>query len=127
MLRAGYSLLLWLALPLIAIRLWLRGRSEPGYRQRLSERFGRYEFKAAAPVIWLHAVSVGEVRASEPLVDALRSAYPQHAFLLTCMTAAGRDAIDQVYGGKVLAGFLTTTTRLRSAGSLTIFARDLEC
>ena len=59
MLRAGYSLLLWLALPLIAIRLWLRGRSEPGYRQRLSERFGRYEFKAAAPVIWLHAVSVG--------------------------------------------------------------------
>ena len=98
MLRAAYSLLLWIALPMIALKLWLRGRREPGYRRGLGERFGRYSRRPDAPVIWLHAVSVGEVRASVPLVNALRSAYPDHVILITCMTAAGRDAIDQAYG-----------------------------
>ncbi len=106
MLRAGYSLLLWLALPLISIKLWLRGRREPGYRQGLGERFGRYAIETDAPVIWVHAVSVGEVRASVPLVSALRAAYPAHVLLLTCMTAAGRVAIDQAYGASVHAAFL---------------------
>jgi len=106
MLRAGYSLLLCIALPLVALRLWLRGRREPGYRQGIGERFGRYALKPDAPVIWLHAVSVGEVRASVPLVNALRAEYPDHVVLLTCMTAAGREAIDQAFGTSVLAAFL---------------------
>ena len=106
MLRAGYSLLLWIALPLIALKLWLRGRREPGYRRGIGERFGRYSQRPVAPVIWIHAVSVGEVRASVPLVNALRSGYPDHAILLTCMTAAGRNAIEQAYGDSVLAAFL---------------------
>jgi len=94
MLRAAYSLVLWIALPLVALKLWLRGRREPGYRQGVGERFGRYALRAQAPVIWLHAVSVGEVRASVPLVSALRAEYPTHVMLITCMTAAGREAID---------------------------------
>ena len=106
MLRAAYSLVLWIALPLVALKLWLRGRREPRYRQGVGERFGRYALKAQAPVIWLHAVSVGEVRASVPLVNALRAEYPGHVMLVTCMTAAGREAIDQAYGESVLAAFL---------------------
>lgn len=106
MLRAAYSLALWIALPLVALKLWLRGRREPGYRQGVGERFGRYALKADAPVIWLHAVSVGEVRASVPLVNALRAEYPGHVMLVTCMTAAGREAIGQAYGESVLAAFL---------------------
>ena len=106
MLRSAYSLVLWAALPLIALKLWLRGRREPGYRRGVGERFGRYAAKAEAPVIWLHAVSVGEVRACVPLVNALRSEYPDHVMLLTCMTAAGREAIDQAFGTTVLAAFL---------------------
>jgi len=106
MLRAGYSVLLWLAFPLLAIRLWLRSRREPGYSKGLEERFGRYRVETSASLIWVHAVSVGEVRASVPLVTALKLEYPEHALLLTCMTAAGREAIDQAYGESVLAAFL---------------------
>jgi 3-deoxy-D-manno-octulosonic-acid transferase len=106
MLRAAYSLLLWLGLPLIAIRLWVRARREPGYSKGIGERFGRYAARADPPVLWVHSVSVGEVRASAPLVNALRAQYPDHTVLMTCMTAAGRDAIDQVFGATVLAAFL---------------------
>lgn len=106
MLRAGYTLLLWLGLPLIMVRLWLRARREPGYSRSVGERFGNYGARPDTPVLWVHAVSVGEVRASVPLVKALQSEYPGHSILVTCMTAAGRDAIDQVYGNTVLSAFL---------------------
>ncbi len=106
MARFVYTLLLWLGLPLIAGRLWLRGLREPGYARNPGERFGRYGGGVSRPLIWVHAVSVGEVRASAPLVSALRSAYPNHAVLVTCMTAAGREAIDRVFGSGVLAAYL---------------------
>ena len=69
--RLLYTLAWWLALPLVLARLWLRGRQEPGYRQHWGERLGFYPRQAApAPdTIWLHAVSVGETRAAEPLVS----------------------------------------------------------
>ena len=106
MLRTVYSLVLWLAFPLLAIKLWVRSKREPGYSKGLGERFGRYKVVTTAPLIWVHAVSVGEVRASVPLVTALKSEYPEHVLLLTCMTASGREAIDQAYGESVLAAFL---------------------
>lgn len=106
MLRAVYSFFLWLAFPLFALRLWLRSRREPGYAKKVCERFGRFQMQTREPLIWIHAVSVGEVRASVPLVAALKRQYPEHALLVTCMTAAGREAIDQVYGESVMAAFL---------------------
>jgi 3-deoxy-D-manno-octulosonic-acid transferase len=104
--RKLYTLVLWLAMPLILARLWWRGRREPGYRRLVAERFGRYAFGAERPVVWVHAVSVGEVRAAAPLVRALMEALPDHQLLVTCMTAAGREAVKQVYGESVLAAFL---------------------
>ncbi len=106
MTRPLYTLLLALALPLILARLWWRGRREPGYRRFIAERFGYFEIGPDRPVIWVHAVSVGEVRAAAPLVRALVEEYPEHQMLVTCMTAAGRDTVKQVYGESVLAAFL---------------------
>lgn len=106
MTRGLYTLLLYLSMPLILARLWWRGRREPGYRRHVAERFGRYKFGAERAVVWVHAVSVGEVRAAAPLVRALMEARPDHQLLVTCMTSAGRDAVKQVYGETVLAGFL---------------------
>lgn len=40
--RAAYTLLWHLLLPWLPVRLWWRGRKEPGYRQHVAERFGRY-------------------------------------------------------------------------------------
>ena len=106
MARAVYTLVLRLALPLVLLRLWWRGRREPVYREHLGERFGRYARPSGGAVIWLHAVSVGEARAAAPLVRALKNAFPESQLLLTCTTAAGRTAVAQVYGESVRCAFL---------------------
>jgi len=92
LIRFLYTLAWVLALPLVLMRLWWRGRREPGYRQHIGERLGNYGHipVPATPVIWIHAVSVGETRAAEPLVDALLQAYPDYTILLTHMTPTGR-------------------------------------
>ncbi|TWC68392.1 3-deoxy-D-manno-octulosonic-acid transferase [Herbaspirillum sp. SJZ099] len=102
-------------MPLVLLRLWRRGRKEPGYRQHVSERLGFYP-RLPEPVprfIWVHAVSVGETRAAEPLIDALLRDYPQHAILLTCMTATGRATGAQLFGkhgARVVQSFLPYDT-----------------
>src|SRR2546429_2634699 len=104
--RAGYRFLLWFAFPFVLARLWWRGRHEPGYRQNIAERFGFYRGTPARPVIWLHAVSVGETRAAEPLLRALRSRHPGCDLLITQMTATGREAAQQLFGGAVRVAWL---------------------
>ena len=100
--RIIYSLLLALALPFIALRLCWRARRQPEYLQHVGERFGFYGDNIAAregaPLIWLHAVSVGETRAAEPLVRALLKKYPGHRILLTNMTPTGRAAGKALFG-----------------------------
>jgi len=89
--RIFYTFAWYLALPLVLARLWWRGRKEPGYRQHLLERLGFYSRRdSAQKVIWVHAVSVGETRAAEPLIQALLNTYPKHDILLTHMTPTGR-------------------------------------
>ena len=89
--RALYSCLLRLALPLVFLRLWWRGRREPGYRHAWRERLG-----LGAPsepgAVWVHAVSLGEARAAGALIEALRALRPRVRFLLTHGTATGREA-----------------------------------
>jgi len=106
MLRALYNVALHLALPYIPLRLWWRGRKEPGYRQHVGERFGRYSARPAQPIIWIHAVSLGETRAAQPLVTALRARFPDHALVVTHMTATGREAATSLYGEFATLAFL---------------------
>jgi 3-deoxy-D-manno-octulosonic-acid transferase len=93
-------------LPLILLRLWWRGRREPGYREGVAERFGKYPGAAGAQTIWIHAVSVGEARAAAPLVAALRDAFPDHGLVLTCTTAAGRATLRQIHGAGATIAYL---------------------
>jgi 3-deoxy-D-manno-octulosonic-acid transferase len=104
--RRLYTALLVLALPFILLRLWWRGRREPGYRRHVAERLGSYDLPRQERLVWVHAVSVGEARAAAPLVKGLRSALPDHAILMTCTTAAGRATLREVYGESVQASFL---------------------
>jgi 3-deoxy-D-manno-octulosonic-acid transferase len=104
--RTGYRLLLWLLFPWVFMHLWWRGRRQPGYREHIRERFGWYRAKPGRPVIWLHAVSVGETRAAEPLVRALAVRYPGHELLLTQMTPTGRDTAQQLFGGMATIVYL---------------------
>ena len=114
MTRLLYSLAWTLALPLVLARLWWRGRKEPGYRQHLGERLGFYGPRAgSAPSIWVHAVSVGETRAAEPLIDALLQAWPQHRIILTHMTPTGRAtgaALFGKHGARLVQSYLPYDT-----------------
>ena len=105
--RLLYTVVIMAALPFILARLWWRGRREPFYRRNIGERLGYYrDTPPGQPVLWVHAVSVGEVRASAALVRALAAAHPGHDLLVTCMTAAGREALDELHGDSVRIAWL---------------------
>jgi 3-deoxy-D-manno-octulosonic-acid transferase len=90
--RLAYSTLLRLATPAYLLRLWWRGRREPGYRQALPRRVGLGYGATEPGALWLHAVSLGETLAAKPLIAALRAAQPDLRLLLTHGTATGREA-----------------------------------
>jgi 3-deoxy-D-manno-octulosonic-acid transferase len=90
--RSAYSWLLRVLTPAYFARLWWRGAREPLYRDAWHERLGHYHGDAPAGRVWIHAVSLGETRAAQTLVDALRRQVPGVRLLLTHGTATGREA-----------------------------------
>lgn len=103
--RFLYSLLLYLLLPAVLLRLWIKGRRVPDYRLHWFERLGLDALRLESP-IWVHAVSVGEVRAAEPLVRALQARHPDKPLLLTVTTPAGRSTVRQLFGDDLLCRYL---------------------
>jgi 3-deoxy-D-manno-octulosonic-acid transferase len=99
--RHLYTLLLYLASPFVLALFAWRARHQPGGLRHVAERFGYYAATPQAPLIWLHAVSVGETRAAEPLVRSLQTTHPQCRILLTHMTPTGREAGETLFGGRV--------------------------
>lgn len=96
-----YSLLVWLAQPLVRRKLARRARTEPGYARAVGERFGHYarpldslmpdsSSSGQGGFVWMHAVSLGETRAAAVLLAALRARWPGMRLLLTHGTATGR-------------------------------------
>lgn len=93
----------WLALKLYTLvawligRLWLpiklrwRGRVEPLYLHDIPSRFGQYPHPPTQGRVWLHAVSLGEVRAAAAFMQALRQHRPGVRLLLTHGTATGLE------------------------------------
>lgn len=106
MARLLYTVLIHLATPLILLRLLWRARKQPEYLQHLGERWGIYRTPVPERLIWVHAVSVGETRAAQPLIEALQAAWPEHRILLTGMTPTGRAAGREVYGDGVIQAYL---------------------
>lgn len=101
-----YTLLLYIALPFVPLKLLWRGMKQPEYLQHWGERFGFYPIKPLKPVIWIHCVSVGETRAAAPLVKILLSQYPQYQILLTHTTPTGRATSEQLFGNDVTRVYL---------------------
>ena len=116
--RLIYSLLFYLAQPAVWLRLWWRARKQPEYLQHVGERYGHYPQPVPPRLLWLHAVSVGETRAAEPLIKALLEAYPDHSLLLTHMTPTGRAT-----GGELIAKYGPRLRRLSRPCTQPVFCR----
>ena len=110
MARRLYTLLLILLLPWALLHLMWRARRQPEYLRHWGERFGFYAPAGATPLIWIHAVSVGETRAAQPLLARLAERYPQHEILLSHMTPTGRATSEELFGERVRRVYLPYDT-----------------
>jgi len=99
--RFLYSIALYCLTPLIILRLLMRSRKNPAYRQRMAERFGFFPALTNTPRICLHAVSVGETIAAKPLITGLLAAYPDHQLLVTTTTPTGSDTVKRLFADRV--------------------------
>jgi 3-deoxy-D-manno-octulosonic-acid transferase len=108
--RLLYTALAYFLLPYAWLRLHWRSRREAGYSAHIAERFGHFDPRPAQPVIWLHAVSLGETRGAEPLINALIEKYPEYCVLLTHMTPTGREAGQVLFGNRVAQAYLPYDT-----------------
>ena len=103
--RFIYTLLFTLLLPAVVLRLLYRSTKAPDYRRRWAERFGIFPaLPEGAPVIWLHAVSVGETLAAVPLARALLAREPQRRLMITTTTPTGSAQVKQIFARELAVG-----------------------
>ncbi|HRZ05179.1 MAG TPA: lipid IV(A) 3-deoxy-D-manno-octulosonic acid transferase [Candidatus Competibacteraceae bacterium] len=100
--RLIYTGLLYLLLPLALLRLYWRGRRDPEHRQRWRERLGWIASLPEPGCLWIHAVSVGEVRAALPLIRALLDRHPEQPLLVTTTTLTGSRQVQEALGDRIL-------------------------
>ena len=100
---AVYQLLWHLFLPLAFVRLAWRARHSFAYLHHIPERLGfGYDKPVVKGSIWIHAVSVGETRAAQPLIEAYLAR--GESILLTHMTLNGRRTGRQLFSKAITAG-----------------------
>jgi len=104
--RLIYIVLAYLLVPIALGQLLWRGLRDRDYWRGLSERFGLNYPPEDARSIWVHAVSVGEVQASAPLVRALRSRYPRIPLVLTTVTPTGAQRARSLFAPEVHVRYL---------------------
>ncbi len=95
-----YNIGLLLASPVIVGVLLAKPRCRPGFFQRMGWQSYPYNNTGRSqPLIWIHAVSLGEVVAAAPLVKALHKRHPEFRYIVTTVTETGREAVEQRLGG----------------------------
>lgn len=99
--RLLYTLFLYLILPLTLVRLLWRSRKNPNYRKRWTERLGFFPAPESKNGVWIHAVSVGETQAAEPLIKQLQSQHPELPIVITTTTPTGSDRVIKLFGDTV--------------------------
>jgi 3-deoxy-D-manno-octulosonic-acid transferase len=104
--RFLYTLTMYLLTPVILYRLAVRGLRYPDYFSRWRERFGFFADPNIRDSIWIHAVSMGEVNAALPLIDALMQRYQDTPFVITTVTPTGAERVRRIYGDRVFNVYL---------------------
>ena len=95
-----YNIGLLLAAPVIVAVLLAKPRCRPGFFKRMGwDDYSPKGGGSSQPLIWVHAVSLGEVVAAAPLVKALHERHPEFRYIVTTVTETGREAVEQRLGG----------------------------
>ena len=105
-LRGLYSAVLYILVPITLYHLIWRGFRQRAYFQRWDERYASYPGQRQAAPLWLHAVSVGEVNAAAPLVNALRQQRPDLPLVVTTITPTGSERVRALWGDAVTHVYL---------------------
>lgn len=103
-LRGLYSAALYVLLPVTVYHLIWRGFRQGEYFQRWNERYASYREAPQPEAVWVHAVSVGEVNAALPLVNALLAA--RHRVLVTTITPTGSARARALWGESIAHVYL---------------------
>lgn len=101
LLRIAYSAVLYLLTPVTVYHLIWRGFRQPAYFERWSERYAGFGPPRTRRVLWVHAVSMGEVNAAIPLVEALLERRPDLRLLVTTITPTGSERVRALWGDRV--------------------------
>ena len=101
-----WSIAAYLLLPYALGGLIWRGLRYPAYFRRWPERFGFVRPCHGERIVWVHAVSVGEVRSAAPLIGAIAERLPRHRILVTTMTPTGSEQVNALFGASVMHSYL---------------------
>ncbi len=104
--RLAYIILSYLLAPVYAIYWLSRGLAEKAYRERFGQRFGFGYPELPPGTIWIHAVSVGEVQATAPLVRQLLTRFPSRRMLVTTVTPTGSARAQALFGESVAHSYV---------------------
>ena len=106
LLRILYVIFSYLLLPLIFFHLAYKGFSDRDYFKRIGERFGFNGNPLAESIVWVHAVSYGEVKAASILITELKRKYPEKKLLITTYTPTGSSLVKELFGNEVYHVYL---------------------
>ncbi|HEX6722162.1 MAG TPA: 3-deoxy-D-manno-octulosonic acid transferase, partial [Burkholderiaceae bacterium] len=97
--RFLYICIAYLIAPLFVGAMVVRGLRDPVHWRGFSQRFG-FGQAVRSRSIWVHAVSVGEVQAGVPLIEALLKRFPDIPLVLTTVTSTGRARAEALFGSR---------------------------
>ena len=102
---AVYRIAGFILLPFLLIYLWWRGRKDRLYTDHLGERFGLYKNATTRNhTVWVHAVSLGELRSAVPLIKALLQ--QGESIVTTHFTPVGRREAINTFSREIKNGQL---------------------
>ena len=102
-----YNLLLYCLFPFALLRLFSKKEFNSAELKRIKERFGPKDLKNCIKPIWIHAVSVGEVKVAALLIKELKSNASGLNFLVTTTTVAGSREFNKLFGPDVAHQYLS--------------------